>query len=189
MEYRKLSVTFANDGVVKTVAGEFVPRKIQDPKSAYAATLHMVLKHTADVFLTIVDVMAEKYGHSAEEMAETILAHPKFTEMYANPMIHDLGYFESKPPACASASAEAEAEAKAEAKREAAKAKLKAKRAAKDISGSASLEVGVEELTASMHAVSLEPASASASAATDQTPQEPKKMVTVKRIKKKETPA
>jgi len=165
-ESRKLTVTFANQGVVKTVEGEFVPRKIEDSKSAYAATLHMILKHTADVYLTIVDIIAEKYGHSAEEMTETILAHPKFSEMYTNPMIHDLGYVESKAPT-------------EEQKRLEAKAKLKAKRMAKDISGSS-----MDALTESMGAISIEPAAAAAA-----TQEEPKKMVTVKRIKKKEPAA
>ena len=176
MEQRKLTVTFANDGVVNTALGEFVPTKIQDPKSAYAATLHMILKHTGDVFLTIVDIVAEKYGHSPEEMAETILAHPKFNEMYANPMIHDLGYFDTKPAAAVAAQAQ---EKDKEAKREEAKAKLKAKRLAKDISGAS-----VDVLTASMGSVSLGAEAAGPLAAGPLAAGQPKKMVTLKRAKK-----
>lgn len=70
----------------------YVPIPIKDGKAAMTACLHMILKHTADVFEGIVDIVSEKYGIDKEEMMTVVMDHPRFKDMSANPIVEDLGY-------------------------------------------------------------------------------------------------
>jgi hypothetical protein len=56
------------------------------------AALHIVLKHTADVFHGVVDAIAEHYGLNKDEMMDVIAKHPKYTGIVQNPVLEDLGY-------------------------------------------------------------------------------------------------
>jgi len=91
---------------VESVHGVYKPSPVVDAKSGLHAALHMVMKHTADMFVTIVDVLSEKYSLDKEEMFGVILEHPKYKDMYVNPVLLDLGYINSET--------KAEPEAKAE---------------------------------------------------------------------------
>ncbi len=70
----------------------YTPVPITDGKTAMRACLHMILKHTADMFEGLVDVVAEKYKLDKEEMMNVIIDHPRFKEMSVDPVMLDLGY-------------------------------------------------------------------------------------------------
>jgi hypothetical protein len=55
-----------------------------------ALVMTILLKHTADMLEVVVEAVAEKYGHSADEMMEVVKAHPKFTGLAVDPALHDL---------------------------------------------------------------------------------------------------
>jgi len=85
--------TIVTSEEVHTASGEgYVRIPIRDSSTAMRASLHMILKHTADMFLTITDIIAEKYQIDADEMVKAVQEHPKYKEMYVNPMLEDLGY-------------------------------------------------------------------------------------------------
>lgn len=91
---------------VEMTEGRYVPHEIRDPASALQASLHLVLKHTADMFVCVLEAISEKYGHSVEEMTAVVTAHPGYKEMMVSPVLHDLGYLTQKkaaPPAAAAA--------------------------------------------------------------------------------------
>jgi hypothetical protein len=91
---------------VEMTEGRYVPHEIRDPASALQASLHLVLKHTADMFVCVLEAISEKYGHSVEEMTAVVTAHPGYKEMMVSPVLHDLGYLKQKkaaPPAAAAA--------------------------------------------------------------------------------------
>jgi type IV secretory pathway VirB10-like protein len=180
---------------VETVEGAYVPHRIDNAADAYRASLHMVLKHTADVFLTIVDIMAEKYNISQDEIVNTITKHPKYTSTFVNPILHDLGYLNPAAPAPAPAPAPAVAFAPADQQqqaeaqsREAAKARLKEKRKAKEISVSSSEAKKVDELMESMTNMTIDASEVVVAAPAKQGEQEeqqkPKKMIVLKKKKK-----
>jgi hypothetical protein len=182
---------------VETVEGAYVPHRIDNAADAYRASLHMVLKHTADVFLTIVDIMAEKYSISQDEIVNTITKHPKYTSTFVNPILHDLGYLNPAAPAPAPpVAAPQEQQEQAEAQsREAAKARLKEKRKAKEISVSSSEAKKVDELMESMTNMTIDASEVVVAApALAPAPQEqgkqgeqeqkPKKMIVLKKKKK-----
>ncbi len=49
----------------------------------------MVLKHTAEVFESVVDIIAEKYGLEREQMMTVVKEHPRFQNMSVEPAILD----------------------------------------------------------------------------------------------------
>lgn len=105
---------------VRIVTGEallstgetFAPGAVTDGKSALRATMMMILKHTADMFVTIVDIVAETYELDKDEMMKAVQEHPRFTDMLVNPVLHDLAYLE-RPAEAAGAEAETPAAAAA----------------------------------------------------------------------------
>jgi hypothetical protein len=48
--------------------------------------------HMADMFEVVVDILAEKYGHSKEEMIATVKTHPAFETLRTHPVIDGLNY-------------------------------------------------------------------------------------------------
>jgi hypothetical protein len=95
----------------QTTAGEYVHVPVTDSRTAVRAATHMLLKHTADVFTTIVNALADHYKLDKDEMMEVITSDKRYTEMMVNPMIHDLGYLGAAAPAAAEPPAAAAAAA------------------------------------------------------------------------------
>lgn len=56
------------------------------------------------MFDVVLDVLAEKYGHSKDEMLATLAAHPSYQSLPRHPVLDSLGYFgEGDLPAGAAA--------------------------------------------------------------------------------------
>ncbi len=67
--------------------------------------------HMADMFEVVVDIIAEKYGHSKEEMIATVKTHPAFETLRTHPVIDGLNYItEAELPVAAEVVTEAVAE-------------------------------------------------------------------------------
>lgn len=91
----------------------YIPKDIVGHRSAYAACLHLVFQHTADVHITMLEILAEKCGFAVDDMINTISNEPRFKDMMVNPTLHSLGYFgkdsvESVLPSSAVQSADTE---------------------------------------------------------------------------------
>lgn len=80
------------------VNGIYKAHPIGDGKDAFRASLTMILKHTADMFVTILEAMSEKYGHDVNEMMEVVIDHPKYKEMQLHPVLYDMGYLSKVEP-------------------------------------------------------------------------------------------
>ena len=64
--------------------------EIKDGRSAYAASLQMILKHVADFHITVVDIISEKYNIPVDEIMNTVTSDSRYTNMLVNPDIHTL---------------------------------------------------------------------------------------------------
>jgi len=64
--------------------------KIKDGRSAYAASLQMILKHVADFHITVVDIISEKYNIPVDEIMNTVTSDSRYTNMLVSPDIHTL---------------------------------------------------------------------------------------------------
>ena len=74
----------------------YLPLKIETENDAMRACLHMMLKHSADMFVTICDIVAEEYKLDSTKMVETIRNSPRFEKLCADDVLLTLGYLEDK---------------------------------------------------------------------------------------------
>jgi len=86
--FREEPVFVTRDGVVEP----YVPVPITSSRTAYAASLHMLFKHVADIHMVLLEVISEKYNIPVTEMVEAIQGDVRYTEMQVNPVIHTMGY-------------------------------------------------------------------------------------------------
>lgn len=75
---------------------EYTPVEIKNPSLAMNACLHLFMSHSVDFFAIMLDIIADKYGLSKDEMVETVIQDPRIKNMSVNPIIHSLGYFEQE---------------------------------------------------------------------------------------------
>ena len=75
---------------------EYTPVEIKNPSLAMNACLHLFKSHSVDFFAIMLDIIADKYGLSKDEMVETVIQDPRIKNMSVNPVIHSLGYFEQE---------------------------------------------------------------------------------------------
>jgi hypothetical protein len=90
------SPKFVNEPVyvhTNGVVQPYIPSNIRTPRDVYAASLHILFKHVADFHITIVEILAEKYGFSAEEAMNSIHEDPRFNSMHVDPIINTMSCF------------------------------------------------------------------------------------------------
>jgi hypothetical protein len=68
----------------------YVPYTVKNPSEATAAFLNVTLQHMADFMQAMLQILAEKYNLSEEEMMAALFEHPRYKELAVNPMIHAL---------------------------------------------------------------------------------------------------
>jgi hypothetical protein len=84
-----------NDGKTET----YIPREIVGHRDAYAASLHLLFKHVADFHVLMIEILAEKYNLSADEMVRVCHEDERFQKMVVNPTIHAMSYFDEEDAA------------------------------------------------------------------------------------------
>jgi hypothetical protein len=91
-EFSGEPVFINNDGSMTP----YISRDVVGHREMYGASLHLVFKHTADFHMTMLEILAEKYDLSVDDMLEKIHGDERFTNMVVNPTIHAMGYFEKE---------------------------------------------------------------------------------------------
>ena len=87
---------FINEPVFIDENGEsvpYIPKEIVTNRDAYAASLHMILKHTADFHIMILEIVADKKGINIYDLVKVIKEDSRYTDMAVNPQINTLGFF------------------------------------------------------------------------------------------------
>jgi hypothetical protein len=77
----------------------YIPREIVGHREAYAASLHLLFKHVADFHVLMIEILAEKYSLSADEMVRVCHEDERFQKMVVNPTIHAMSYFDENDAA------------------------------------------------------------------------------------------
>jgi hypothetical protein len=93
------STTFTSEPVFVDEKGEtrpYIAHEIKTARHALGATLDVIYKHTADLFLVMVTIMSEKTKLPVEEIMEAITTDPRYTDVMVNPCVNTLGYFSEK---------------------------------------------------------------------------------------------
>jgi hypothetical protein len=86
-------IEFSHEKACESALAEHHP--VTDAPSAMRAAVHTVLNHTAEVFISIVDIISKHYGHDREEMCKMIGEHPQFLGIMSNPILRDIGYLKA----------------------------------------------------------------------------------------------
>lgn len=60
----------------------------EDPAVAYKASLQMIFAHMADFHMYVLDCIAKKYGHTPEDLVNTIKESPEWKTLYVHPTLH-----------------------------------------------------------------------------------------------------
>lgn len=66
------------------------PIDVKTPDDALKVSLLMIMKYTADVFQSVIEIVGEKCKMKPEEILTAIHNHPKWTATMDNPFVHDL---------------------------------------------------------------------------------------------------
>ncbi len=61
--------------------------------TAYKASLELIFAHVADIHMLMLKIIAEKYGHSVEDMIETVRENEEWKSIYLHPTLKTLTYF------------------------------------------------------------------------------------------------
>jgi hypothetical protein len=61
----------------------------EDPKIAYKASLQLIFAHMADFHIYILDCIARRYGHTRDELVDTIRGSPGWNTLYIHPVLKE----------------------------------------------------------------------------------------------------
>lgn len=83
------------------------PLQVRNADDGLKATLLILFKHVADMHISVMEIISEKFGLDIDEMHLAIKDHPKWIAMFDNPMVSDLTFdvfknSEKKSPATTS---------------------------------------------------------------------------------------
>jgi hypothetical protein len=87
---KKKSVTLVKETVTLADGSNFTPMAVKNSNDALRASLLMLFKHVADIHVTVVEIVAEKFNLKVEDIHEAIVQDPRWNEMLVNPLITEL---------------------------------------------------------------------------------------------------
>ena len=68
----------------------FTPLPVKTSSDLLRASLLMLFKHVADIHVTVVEVIAEKFGLDVDEIHTALTEDPRWQTMLENPLVSDL---------------------------------------------------------------------------------------------------
>ena len=86
----KKNVTFVTEPVVLADGSSLKPLSVTNSSDLLRVSLLMLFKHVADIHVTVVEVVAEKFGLKIEDIHKAINEDPRWKAMFENPLITDL---------------------------------------------------------------------------------------------------
>ena len=98
---KKKSITLVKEEVRLADGSDFTPITVTNTNDALRASLLMLFKHVADIHVTLVEIVAEKFGHSVDDIMNAVNEDPRWQNMLVDPLVTDLtaaAKAQSKPP-------------------------------------------------------------------------------------------
>lgn len=86
----KKNIQLVQEPVVLSDGSTMKPIEVKSSSDVLRASLLMLFKHVSDIHVTLVEIIAEKYGHSVEDIHKSINEDPRWAAMFTNPLITDL---------------------------------------------------------------------------------------------------
>jgi len=66
------------------------------PSASLTAVINMLNCHMADMFITMLTIMGDKYGHTIDEMIDVVKADPRWDAVQTHPLVKSLSYFDER---------------------------------------------------------------------------------------------
>jgi hypothetical protein len=86
----KKEIVLDHDDVFLADGSKFKPLPVKNTSDVLRASLLMLFKHVSDIHVTIVEIIAEKYGLSVEDIHKTITEDSRWSDIFVHPLISDL---------------------------------------------------------------------------------------------------
>jgi hypothetical protein len=86
----KKSITLVQEPVTLADGSTFVPMEVKTNSDALRASLLMLFKHVADVHVTLVEIVAEKFDLKVDDIMNAVTDDPRWQTMLVDPLITDL---------------------------------------------------------------------------------------------------
>ncbi len=67
-----------------------------NPKAVLTALIHGMNAHCADMLITMLDIMADKYGHEVNDLIDTVKGDDRWKAVTEHPVLNSLGYFDQE---------------------------------------------------------------------------------------------
>lgn len=83
-------ITLVQEPVSLADGSDFTPVPVKTSSDLHRASLLMLFKHVADIHITVVEVIAEKFGLDVDEIHTALTEDPRWQTMLENPLISDL---------------------------------------------------------------------------------------------------
>ena len=93
---KSVKVTTALEGNLTGYKPYCVEFLRKHPSSILKAALHAINCHTADMFLIMVDILADKYGHNVDEMVSCIKVDERWLNALEHPLVKSMSYFDQE---------------------------------------------------------------------------------------------
>lgn len=66
------------------------PLEVKDSSDVLRASLLMLFKHVADIHVTVVEIVADKFGLKVEDIHKAINDDPRWSDIFNHPLVSDL---------------------------------------------------------------------------------------------------
>ena len=86
----KKTITLVKEPVTLADGSTFVPIKVESSSDVLRTSLLMMFKHVADIHISLVEIVAEKFNLKIEDIHKAINEDPRWAAMFVHPLITDL---------------------------------------------------------------------------------------------------
>jgi hypothetical protein len=83
-------VTLVKEEVVLADGSTLKPLPVKTSSDAHRVSLLMLFKHVADIHVSLVEIISEKFGIPVDDIHKAVQEDPRWTEMLTNPLVTDL---------------------------------------------------------------------------------------------------
>ena len=90
MNKTKKQIQVIQEPVILSDGSTMKPLQVKSSSDVLRASLLMLFKHVSDIHVTLVEIVAEKFGISIEDIHKTIQEDPRWAAIFTDPLITDL---------------------------------------------------------------------------------------------------
>jgi hypothetical protein len=86
----KKAIKLVQETTILADGSTMTPLDVSTPNDVLQASLLMLFKHVADIHITLVEIVAEKFDLNIDDIHRVVNEDPRWSAMMVNPLITDL---------------------------------------------------------------------------------------------------